>query len=111
MVGDAIFGAEFAPFPSPPPPAFGGAEVVQSQGALLWTCSVPLLCERLAVRSGRLIFSLSFAVPQVKLLSHKSPLQLPSGHSGPVPTLSNAVCSSSMRASGVLFCWELLLGT
>ena len=40
------------------------------------------------------IFSLSFAVPQFKLVSHKSSLQLPSGHSGPVLTLSNAACSS-----------------
>ena len=44
--------------------------------------------------SGRLIFSLSLAIPQFKLLSHVSSLRLPSGHSGPVLTLSNAVCSS-----------------
>ena len=42
--------------------------------------------------SGRLIFSL--AIPQFKLLSHVSSLQLPSGHSGPVLTLSNAAGSS-----------------
>ena len=42
----------------------------------------------------RLIFSLSLAVPQFKLLSHSSSLRLPSGLSGPVLTLSNAACSS-----------------
>ena len=68
---------------------------------------------------GRLIFSRSFAVPQFKLVTHKSSLQLSSGHSGPVLTVSNAAHSSPfhptcwwrMRASGVLCCWELLLGT
>ena len=66
-----------------------------------------------------LVFFLSFAVPQFKLVSHKSSLQLPSGHSGLVHTLSNAArsfrstptCWWQMQASGVLFCWELLLGT
>ena len=52
--------------------------------------------------SGRLIFSLSFAVPQFKLESHKSSLRLPSGHSGPVLTLSNAARSSP-------FCPHLLV--
>ena len=118
-VGDAVFGAKFAPFPSALPPASGGAGPVRSRLALLWTCSDPLFCERPAVCSGRLTFSLSFAIPQFKLESHKSSLQLLSGHSGPVPTLSNAAGSSPsaptcwwrVRASGVLFCWELLLGT
>ena len=41
----------------------------------------------------RLIFSLSLAVPQFKLLSRVSSLRLPSGHSGPVLTLSNAARS------------------
>ena len=40
---------------------------------------------------------LSFAIPQFKLLSHKSSLRLPSGHSGPVLTLSNAARSSPLR--------------
>ena len=40
---------------------------------------------------------LSFAVPQFKLVSHKSSLRLPSGHSGPVLTLSNAARSSPFR--------------
>ena len=51
---------------------------------------------------GRLIFSLSFAVPQFKLVAHKSSLRLFSGHSGPVLTLSNAACSSP-------FCPHLLV--
>ena len=45
---DAISGAEFAPFPSPLPPASGGDGRVCRQLALLWNCSVPLFCERLA---------------------------------------------------------------
>ena len=47
--------------------------------------------------SGRLTFSLSFAVPRFKLVTHKSSLRLSSGHSGPVPTLSNAARSSPFR--------------
>ena len=97
MVGDAICGAEFAPFPSPLPPASARAGPVRSWLALLWTCSDPLFCEQPAVCSGRLIFFLSFAVPQFKLESHKSSLRLPSGHSGPVLTLSNAAHSSPFR--------------
>ena len=46
---------------------------------------------------GRLIFSLSLAIPQFKLVTHKSSLQLSSGHSGPVLTLSNAARSSPFR--------------
>ena len=72
--GAAVLGAEPVPFPSPLPPASGGAGPVLSLRALLWTCSVPLFCERPAVCSGRLIFSLSFAVPQFKLVTHKSSL-------------------------------------
>ena len=52
--------------------------------------------------SGLLIFSLSLAVPQFKLVTHKSSLRSPSGHSGPVLTLSNAAGSS-------LFCPHLLV--
>ena len=90
-VGDVVLGAEPAPFPSPLPPASGGAGPVRSlRWALLWTCSVPLFCERPAVCSGRLIFSLSFAVPQFMLVTHKSSLRLSSEHSGPVLTLNSA---------------------
>ena len=93
----AVLGAEPAPFPAPLPPASGGAGPVCSLRALLWTCSVPLFCERPAVCSGRLIFSLSFAVPQFKLITHKSSLRLSSGHSGPVLTLSSDARSSQSR--------------
>ena len=119
-VGAAVLGAEPALFPSPLPPVSGGAGPVHSLRALLWTCSVPLFCERPAVCSGRLIFSLSLTIPQFKLVTQKSSLRSSSGHSGPVLTLSNAARSSPfrthpcwwrMRVSGVLFCWELLLGT
>ena len=97
VVGDAVFGAEFSPFPSPLPPASGGAGQVHHRVALLWTCSDPLFCQWQAVCSGRLTFSLSCAIPQFKLESHKSSLQLPSGHSGLILTLSNATCSSLFR--------------
>ena len=46
---------------------------------------------------GWLIFSLSFAVPHFKLVTHKSSLRLSSGHSGPVLTLSDAARSSPFR--------------
>ena len=85
------------PFPLPLPPASGGDGRVLRQLALFWTCSVPLFSEWPAVCSGRLIFSLSFAIPQFKLESHKSSLRLPSGHPGPVLTLSNATRSSPFR--------------
>ena len=38
--------------------------------------------------------SLSLTIPQFGLLCHVSSLRLPSGHSGPVLTLSNAACAS-----------------
>ena len=108
-----------SPFPSPLPPASRGAGPFRSLRPLLWTCSVPLFCEWPAVCLGRLIFSLSFAVPQFKLVTHKISLWLPSGNTGPVLTLSNAAHSSRFRPHllvadagiWVLFCWELLLGT
>ena len=100
-VGAAVLGAEPAPFSSPLPPASGGAGPVRSR-LLLWTCSVPLFCEWPAMCLGRLIFSLSFAVPQFKLVSHKNSLRLSSGHSGSVLTLSNAARSSP-------FCPHLLV--
>ena len=96
--GDEVLGAEFAPFPFPLPPA-GRAGPVHSRLALLWTCSDPLFCKWLAVCLGWLTFSLSFAIPQFKLESHKSSLRLPSGHSGPVLTLSKAACSSPFHPS------------
>ena len=72
--------------------------LVCSQLALLWYSLSPLFCEqvsqclRLALFIGK--FSLSLAIPLFGLLSHISSLRLPSGHSGPVPTLSNAACTS-----------------
>ena len=45
----------------------------------------------------RLIFFLSLAIPQFKLLSHVSSLWLLSGHSGLALTLSNATCFSPFR--------------
>ena len=62
-----------SPLPCVLPPA-GLGWPVSSPLTLLWTCSDPLFCKRLAVYSGRLIFSLSFAVPQFKLVTHKSSL-------------------------------------
>ena len=47
--------------------------------------------------SGWLIISLSLAIPQFKLVTHKNSLLLSSGHSGPVLTLSNAARSSPFR--------------
>ena len=93
-LGAAVLGAEPAPFPSPLPPASRQAGPFRSLRPLLWTCLVPLFCERPAVCSGWLIFSLSLAIPQFKLVTHKSSLQLSSGHSGPVLTLNNATHSS-----------------
>ena len=95
-VGAAVLGAEHDPFPSTLPPVFVGLGR-SSLRALLWTCSVPLFCEQPAVCLGQLIFSLSFAVPQFKLVTHKSSLRYPSGHSGPFLTLSNAALSSPFR--------------
>ena len=95
MVGDAVLGAEPAPFPSPLPPASGGAGGVRSR-LLLWTCSVRLFRERPAVCSGWLIFSLSLTIPQFKLVTHKRSLRLSSGHSGLVLTLSNDTRSSPL---------------
>ena len=46
--------------------------------------------------------SLSLVIPQFKLVTHKSSLQLSSGHSGPALTLSNAARSSP-------FCPHLLV--
>ena len=78
----------------------------------------PAVCSGWLILSLSLSLSLSLPIPQFKLLSQVSSLRLLSGHSGLVLTLSNAARSSpfrrhllvAMRASGVLFCWELLLG-
>ena len=57
--GGGFSGVVFTPFPSPLPPTSCG-----DGPALLWSFSVPLFCEPLAVCSGRLILSL--AMPQFK---------------------------------------------
>ena len=79
------------PFPLPPASwrGWAGPQPASSSGLAQSLCSVN---GRQCVRW--LIFSLSFAVPQFKLVSHKSSLRLPSGDSGLVLTLSNAACSS-----------------
>ena len=100
LVGVLSLGPSLPLSPSPCllPPAGDG--LVRCRLALLWNCSVlPLFCEW----AGS-IFSLGFlqvnflplslAIPQFKFLSHISSLRLPSGHSGPDLTLSNATCSS-----------------
>ena len=51
-------------------------------------------CVRFARFSPVNFLSLSLAIPHFKLLSLVSSLRLPSGHSGPVLTLSNAASSS-----------------
>ena len=84
MVGGAVSGAKFAPFPSPLPPASSSPEllspfVLPTVGSVFRPVNFLSLC---------------LAIPQFKLLSHVSSLRLPSGHSGPVLTLSNAGRSS-----------------
>ena len=71
----------------------------------------------LSLTSTFLSLSLSLAIPQFGLLSQVSSLRLPSGHSGPVLTLSNAARASLfsprlwwlMQVSGLLLHWELQL--
>ena len=101
MVGGAISGAEFTPFPSPLPPAsFEGWTRLPPAISSLELLSPFVL--RTAVSVFRPVSFLSLAIPQFKLLSHVSSLRLPSGHSGPVLTLSNAARSSP-------FCLHLLV--
>ena len=70
--GGGFSGAEFAPFPTPLPPTSSGDGL-----ALLWSFSVPLFCELLAVCSGRLVFSL--AIPQFKRAPYHCSQGLPAG--------------------------------
>ena len=98
----AVLGAEPAPFPSPLPPAsclrwgWAGPQLASSSGLARSLCSVN--CWQ-CVWAG---YFLSFTIPQFKLVTHKSFLRLPSGHSGPDLTLSNAARSSP-------FCPHLLV--
>ena len=86
------------PFPLPPASClrWGWAGPPPASSSLV------LLSPFVLQTAGRLIFSLSLAIPQFKFLSHVSSLPLPSGHSGPVLTLSNAARSSP-------FCPHLLV--
>ena len=102
------------PFPLPLLPTSGGDGdgLVRCRLALLWNFSVPLFCEGLAVCSGWLIFSL--AIAQFK----KAPSDCSQGlWPGPYPKQCHLLlfvpppCWWRRRASGVLFCGELLLGT
>ena len=93
VIGDAVLGAE-PPLSPPPcllPPASGGAGPVHSSSVDLLR---PFVLRMAGSVFSQLIFSHSFAIPQFKLLSHRSSLRLPSGHSGPVLTISTAAQSS-----------------
>ena len=93
--GDAFSGAEFAPSPSPLPPTSGGDGPVRHRLALLWSFSVPLFCERPAVCSGWLIFSL--AILQFK----KAPSDCSQGlRAGPHPKQCRPLLSVSPPLAG-----------
>ena len=86
-----------SPPPSPPlPPASGGAGRPAACELFSGLAQTFVLRPAGSVFTP-VIFSLSLAVPQFKLVSHKSSLRLPSGHSGLVLTLSNAARSSLFR--------------
>ena len=76
------------------PPASGGGWAGPQPASSFLELLSPFVLRTPAVCSGRLIFSVSLAIPQFKLLSHVSSLRLPSGHSGRVLTLSSAARSS-----------------
>ena len=88
---------QICPFPLPPASCLwrGWAGQLQASSSLEFLS--PFVLRMAGSVFGRLIFSLSLAIPQFKLLSHESSLRLPSGHSGPALTLSNAACSSPFR--------------
>ena len=111
--GGGFSGAEFAPFPSPRllPPA--------GMGRLLWSFSVPLFCEPPAVCSGRSIFpALSHSLkkspsdcsqgllagPHPKQCRGSSPIR-------PLLSIPPPLAGGGCGCLGVLFCWDLLLGT
>ena len=114
LVGDAVSGAEFAPFwlwlapASTLPPAFGrGWASPQPASSSLVLLSL-LFCE--LAGSAFLSLSLSLVIPQFRLLSHVSSFRLPSGHSGPVFTLSNAA-RFSLLSPHLLVVDESIWGT
>ena len=93
VIGDAVLGAE-PPLSPPPcllPPASGGAGPVHSSSVDLLR---PFVLRTAGSVFGQVNFlSLSLAIPQFKLVTHKSSLRSSSGHSGLVLTPSNAACS------------------
>ena len=96
---DAVSGAEFAPFPSLLPPASSrgwASPPLASSSLEFFSPFVLRFCSPFVLQCFWVVnfLSLFLATPQFKLLSHISSLQLPSGHSGPVLTLSNAAPSS-----------------
>ena len=86
------------PFPLPPssslPQGWAGLQPASSSLDLLG----PFVLQTAgSVYTPVNFLSLSLAIPQFKLVTHKSSLRLPSGHSGPVLTLSNAAHPSPFR--------------
>ena len=70
----AVSGAEFAPFPSPLPPASGGGWAgVQPASSFLGLLNSSFVL-RTALSVFGLVNFLSLAIPQFKLLSHVSSL-------------------------------------
>ena len=99
---------------------------VRSQLVLLWYSLSPLLheqawlCLRLELFMGKFSLSLSFlilslAILQFGLLSHVSSSDCPEAIQGksmqPTPPCSALAHWWHRRASGLLLCWELWLGT
>ena len=85
------------PFPLPPPCLLPPAGLGRPQPT---SASLDLLGPFVLRMAGSVfgpVNFLSFAVPQFKLVTHKSSLRLSSGHSVLVPTLSNAARSSLFR--------------
>ena len=99
---------QVCPFPALAAPRLpvssgGWADPQPASSPLVFTQSFVLRvgrqCLRLELFTGKFslslfIFSFSLTIPQFGLLSHIRSLRLPSGHSGPVLTLSNAPCTS-----------------
>ena len=109
----AISEAEFAPFPSPLLPASGGGWASPQPASSSLELLSPFIL-RTAMFWLVNLLSLSLVIPQFKLLSHVRTLRLPSGHSGPVLTLSNAAHSSPFRphllVADASVCGTFLLG-
>ena len=106
--------------PLSPPPfllPLAGDGPVHRELAFLWNCCPSFVMQMGLAGSAAfhgLIFSLSLAIPQFKLLSQDSSLQLPSGHLGLVLPLSNATrfspFSPHLLVAGVSVWDTFLLG-